>query len=110
MKMASRIKQVRELTGKRQAEVAALLNITQQAYCGLEQSADNAKLETLRRFCRVMEIDIAYLISEAIPITRETLTKYGRKGCGEVILNYEKMEKQVEVFAGMQNKIQEQLR
>ncbi len=32
--MAARIKQVRELAGKRQAEVAALLNITQQAYFG----------------------------------------------------------------------------
>ena len=89
--MASRIKQVRELTGKRQAEVAAMLNITQQAYCGLEQSADNAKLETLRRFCRVMHIDIAYLISEEIPINGTTLSKFGRKGCAELISNYEKL-------------------
>jgi transcriptional regulator with XRE-family HTH domain len=103
MKMASRIKQVRELTGKRQAEVAALLNITQQAYCGLEQSADNAKLETLRRFCRVMEIDIAYLVSDAIPITHLTLTKYGRKGCAEIISGYEQMEKETQLFAGLQN-------
>ena len=107
--MAARIKQVRELAGKRQAEVAALLNITQQAYFGLEQSANNAKLETLRRFCRVMEIDVAYLVSESIPITHETLTKYGRKCCAEIISNYEKMEKQVEVFVGLQSKIQNQL-
>ncbi len=107
MKMASRIKQVRELTGKRQAEVAAMLNITQQAYCGLEQSADNAKLETLRKFCRVMQIDIAYLVSEEIPITTKTLSKFGRKGCAELISSYEKLEKEAEILAASKEKQQQ---
>lgn len=96
MKTALRIKKIRELAGKRQSEVAALLNVTQQAYCGLEQSADNAKLETLRKFCRAMQIDLAYLISETIPVTAETFEKYGRKGYQEVIADYEKLEKHVE--------------
>lgn len=106
MTMAARIKKVRELSGRRQAEVAALLNITQQAYCGLEQSADNAKLETLRRFCRVMQIDIAYLVSDTMPVTDETLKNYAVKGYSEIISNCEKTKKQLEVFQGIQNQLE----
>jgi len=101
MSMAARIKKVRELSGRRQAEVAALLNITQQAYCGLEQSADNAKLETLRRFCRVMEIDIAYLVSDTLPVSEETLKNYARKDYSEIVSGCEEVRKQLEVFRGM---------
>ena len=96
MKMASRIKKVRELTGKRQSEVAALLHVTQQAYCGLEQTADNAKLATLRKFCTAMQIDLAYLVTDEIPITDETLKKYGRKNFAEIIAGCEELRKQME--------------
>lgn len=103
MSMALRIRKVRELSGMRQAEVAALLNITQQAYFGLEQGADNAKLETLRRFCRVMNVDLSYLVCDEIPVTEETLSKYGRIGFSEVVNRYEKAQQQVELLQGIHN-------
>ena len=96
MEMASRIKKLRELTGKRQSEVAALLQVTQQAYCGLEQSANNAKLATLRKFCNAMQVDLAYLVTDTIPITDETLKKYGKKGFAEIIAGCEELRKQME--------------
>jgi len=97
MSMALRIKRIREINGLSQSEVAASLNITQQAYCGLEKAADNAKLETLRRYCRVMSIDLAYLVTDSIPVTEETLSKYGRKGFSEINSSYETTEQQKEV-------------
>ncbi len=107
MKIASRIKKIRELDGKSQSEVAALLGISQQAYCGLEQEADNAKLETLRRFCRVMKIDLGFLISETMLITEATLNKFGRKNLTEIIYAYERMEHRIEVLEELQNHLQQ---
>lgn len=102
MNISSRIKKIRELSGLRQSEVASRLNITQQAYCGLEQSADNAKLETLRRFCKVMEVDLSYLISSTIPVTEESLKKYGTKDYADIISEFEKTILRLEVLEGIQ--------
>lgn len=103
MTIASRIKKIRDLSGLRQSEVAGLLNISQQAYCGLEQSADNAKLETLRRFCRVMKVNLSYLISDTLPVTEETLNKYGGRDYADIIAEYEKTTQRLEVIGGIKN-------
>lgn len=85
MRMASRIRKIREISGLKQAAVAASLQITQQAYFGLEKSADNAKLGTLQRFCKVMNIDIAFLVAEDIPVTSENIEKFGRRRYYDII-------------------------
>lgn len=85
MRMASRIRKIREISGLKQAAVAASLQITQQAYFGLEKSADNAKLGTLQRFCKVMNIDIAFLVAEDIPVTAENVEKYGRRSYYNIV-------------------------
>ena len=74
---------------------------------GLEQEADNANLETLRRFCRVMKIDLAFLISETMLITEASLNKYGRKNLTEIIYTYERMEHRIEVLEELQNRLQQ---
>jgi|ERR1043165_195344 transcriptional regulator with XRE-family HTH domain len=100
MIISARIKKIRELSGLRQSEVAGRLNITQQAYCGLEQSANNAKLETLKRFCKVMQIDLAYLVTDTIPVTEETLNRYGRREYVDILLELERAEKKLEILQG----------
>ena len=64
MSISARIKKVREISGWKQSSVANALNISQQAYSCLEKGADNAKIETLKNFCDVMNIKLAYLTAE----------------------------------------------
>lgn len=99
--MASRIRKIREISGLKQAAVAASLQITQQAYFGLEKSADNAKLTTLRRFCKVMNVELSFLIAEDIPVTAENIEKYGRRRYFDILCEYEQMEKRNTVYHEM---------
>lgn len=98
MKMAARIRKIREISGLKQAAVAASLQITQQAYFGLEKSADNAKLTTLRRFCSVMNVELSFLIADDIPVTAENIEKYGRRRYSDIVSEYELLEQRTEAM------------
>lgn len=97
--MESRIRKVREIRGWKQAAVASSMNITQQAYSCLEQSADNARLDTLRRFCDVMKIELSFLVATNVPVTEETIQRFGTKCLQEVFADFRKMEQRVEVYS-----------
>ena len=98
MTIASRIRKIREVRGWKQTAIASSLNITQQAYSCLEQGASNALLETLKRFCDVMKIELPFLIAVDVPITEETIERYGNKSYFEFISTYRKLEQKVEIF------------
>ena len=98
MTIASRIRKVREVRGWKQTAIASSMNITQQAYSCLEQGASNARLETLKRFCDVMKIELPFLIAVDVPITEETIERYGNKSYFEFISTYRKLEQKVEIF------------
>jgi len=99
MTIASRIRKIREVRGWKQTAIASSMNITQQAYSCLEQGASNARLETLKRFCDVMKIELPFLIAVDVPITEETIERYGNKSYFEFISTYRKLEQKVEIFA-----------
>ena len=98
MTIASRIRKIREIRGWKQTAIASSMNITQQAYSCLEQGANNARLETLKRFCDVMQVELPFLIAIDVPITEETIAKYGNKSYYEFISTYRKLEQKVEIF------------
>lgn len=98
MTIASRIRKIREVRGWKQTAIASSMNITQQAYSCLEQGASNARLETLKRFCNVMKIELPFLIAVDVPITEETIERYGNKSYFEFISTYRKLEQKVEIF------------
>ncbi len=98
MTIASRIRKIREVRGWKQTAIASSMNITQQAYSCLEQGASNARLETLKRFCDVMKIELPFLIAVDVPITEETIERYGNKSYFEFISTYRKLEQKVEIF------------
>ncbi len=79
MEISSRIRKIREIRGWKQTAIAASMKITQQAYSCLEQGADNARLETLRRFCDVTNVSLPFLIATDIPVTEENLQRYGNR-------------------------------
>ncbi len=98
MTIASRIRKIREVRGWKQTAIASSMNITQQAYSCLEQGASNARLETLKRFCDVMKVELPFLIATDVPITEETIERYGNKSYYEFISTYRKLEQKVEIF------------
>lgn len=98
MTIASRIRKIREVRGWKQTAIASSMNITQQAYSCLEQGANNARLETLKRFCDVMKIELPFLIAVDVPITEETIERYGNKSYYEFISTYRRLEQKVEIF------------
>ncbi len=98
MTIASRIRKIREVRGWKQTAIASSMNITQQAYSCLEQGASNARLETLKRFCDVMKVELPFLIATDVPITEETIERYGTKSYYEFISTYRKLEQKVEIF------------
>ena len=113
MTIASRIRKIREVRGWIQTAIASSMNITQQAYSCLEQGASNARLETLKRFCDVMKIELPFLIAVDVPITEETIERYGNKSYFEFISTYRKLEQKVEIFeellTGNENKMNKQV-
>lgn len=96
--IASRIRKIRELSGWKQLAVADSLNISQQAYSVLEKGAENAKLNTLRKFCDVMNVKLSYLMAIDVAITDESMREYGNKGFSEVIASYHKLEQTMVVY------------
>lgn len=113
MTIASRIRKIREVRGWKQTAIASSMNITQQAYSCLEQGANNARLETLKRFCDVMKIELPFLIAVDVPITEETIERYGNKSYYEFISTYRKLEQKVEIFEELltssENKMNKQM-
>ncbi len=98
MTIASRIRKIREIRGWKQTAVALSMNITQQGYSCLEQGASNARLETLKRFCDVMNVDLPFLVAVDVPVTAETLVAFGEKNYNEFLTTYKKLEQKIEIF------------
>lgn len=98
MTIASRIRKIREIRGWKQAAIASSMEITQQAYSCLEQGASNARLETLKRFCDVMKVELPYLIAVDVPITEETLTRFGERNYNDFLVSYKRLEQKIEIF------------
>ena len=98
MIIASRIRKIREIRGWKQVAVATAMNITQQAYSCLEQGANNARLETLRKYCNVMNVELAYLVATDVPVTEETLDRFASTNYNDFLVSYKKLEQKLEIF------------
>jgi transcriptional regulator with XRE-family HTH domain len=98
MNVAIRMRKVREVKGWKQSAVASSMQITQQAFSYLEQGSGSPRIDTLSRFCDVMDVQLHFLLSEDVPVTEETVAKYGRKTYSEFISEYAKLEHGVEMF------------
>ena len=92
MNIATRMRKLRELMGWKQSAVASSMNITQQAFSFLEQGNGSPRIDTLMRFCDVMNIQLHFLLSPDVPITEETVKRYGTKPYSDFINEYQKLE------------------
>jgi transcriptional regulator with XRE-family HTH domain len=96
--IATRMRKVREVTGWKQSAVAESMKITQQAYSFLEQGHGSPRIDTLKRFCEVMKIEISFLLAFDVPITDENIDKYATKGFGDLITEHKRLEQKLEFF------------
>jgi transcriptional regulator with XRE-family HTH domain len=101
MFIAPRLRKIREIRGWKQASVAAAMHTTQQSYSSLEQGTGYPKIDTLKRFCDVMNVQLHYLMAVDVPITEESLEKYGSKDFAELISDCAKLEQKLEVFSSI---------
>ena len=98
MFIAPRMRKIREIRGWKQTSVAAAMNTTQQSYSSLEQGTGFPKIETLKRYCEVMNVELHFLMATDVPVTEENLERYGSKGFAELIDDCRKLEQKLEVF------------
>jgi transcriptional regulator with XRE-family HTH domain len=98
MFIAPRLRKIREIRGRKQASVAAAMHTTQQSYSSLEQGTGFPKIDTLKRFCDVMNVQLHFLMATDVPITEESLDRYGSKDFSELISDCHKLEQKLEVF------------
>jgi transcriptional regulator with XRE-family HTH domain len=96
--IATRMRKVRELRGWKQAGVADSMKISQQAYSFLEQGYGNPRVDTLKRFCDVMKIEVSFLLAFDVNVTEESIERYGTKGFADLISEHKMLEQKLEFF------------
>ena len=96
--LATRIRKIRMLRGLKQSNVAHDMNITQQAYSFFEKAHNSPRIDTLDRFCKIMKIEIGFLLAFEIPITQENMDKYGTKGLSDFINEHKTLRQKLEFF------------
>src|SRR5580698_4908937 len=92
MSLSERIRKIREYRGLKQVAVASEMNITQQAYSWLETKSGNIKVETLKRFCEVMKVDLPFLMATDIPINPENMETFARMSYSSVFEDYKRLK------------------
>jgi transcriptional regulator with XRE-family HTH domain len=98
MQLHERIKKIREYRGLKQLNVAAEMNITQQAYSWLETKSGNIKLETLQRFCEVMQVDLPFLMAYEIPINPENMETFAGSSYSRIFEDYKRLKHRVDSY------------
>jgi transcriptional regulator with XRE-family HTH domain len=92
MNIAVRMKKVREVMGWQQATVASSMQISQQAFSFLEQGSGSIRIDFLSKFCEVMNVQLHYLMAVDVPVTRETLEKYGSISFSQFIADHDHLQ------------------
>lgn len=104
MDITTRMKKVREVKGWKQSAVAASMQITQQAFSYLESGGGSPRIDTLTRFCDVMNVQLNFLLAVDLPVTEETVNKYGTKSFSELVNYHSNLESNTERFNRVMSK------
>lgn len=98
MSLSERIRKIREYRGLKQVVVAQEMKITQQAYSWLETKSGNIKVETLKRFCDVMKVDLPFLMATDIPVNDENMGMFEKINYSVVFEEYKKLRSKIETY------------
>jgi transcriptional regulator with XRE-family HTH domain len=92
MTISERIREIREFRGLKQISVASQMNVSQQAYSVLEQKSANYRIDTLRKFCSAVNIDLPFLLSLELPISDENMKLFDLHNTSQVVDEYKKLK------------------
>jgi len=98
MTISERIRKIREYRGLKQVTVANDMHISQQAYSWLERKSGNIKVETLKRFCDVVKIDLPFLLAGEIPVTDENMQTFDKMNYSLVFDEYKKLKSKISTY------------
>src|SRR5579862_5376884 len=98
MNISERIRKIREYRGFKQVTVANEMHISQQAYSWLERKSGNIKVETLKRFCDVMKVDLPFLLASEIPVTDENMKLFDNANYSAVFEDYKKLKTKLSTY------------
>lgn len=96
--ISERIRSIREYRGFKQISVASEMQISQQAYSFLERKAGNVKMETLKKFCAVMKIDLPFLLATDIPVTKENMETFDHLNYSTVFNDFKTLKAKAEAY------------
>ncbi len=98
MTISERIRKIREYRGLKQVTVANDMHISQQAYSWLERKSGNIKMETLKKYCAVIKVDLPFLLATDIPVTEENMKTFDALNYSLVFEEYKKMRRKAETY------------
>lgn len=98
MTLSERIRKIREYRGLKQTVVANEMHITQQAYSWLETRSGNIKVDTLKRFCDVMKIDLPFLMATDIPVNDENMGMFEQLNYSVVFEEYKRLRNKIQTY------------
>ncbi len=99
--IANRMHQIRQLRGYKQAVVAELMGITQQAYSIMENSDASMGILTLMRFCKAVEVPVWFLVATKVAVTQENMDLFCSKDMAAILKEYSMLQYSVSQYAGM---------
>lgn len=85
------------MCGWKQTAVAQALNITQQGYSSLETGGDNAKLQTLKKFCSAMGVTVEFLVSD-VEVTEDNIQRFGKRTFYDIAMEDAKLRAKVQAY------------
>lgn len=85
MSIGLRLRAVRQIRGWKQIVVADSMHVTQQTYSKLERGKGSPEVDTLKRFCNIMNVQLHFLLAMDVPVTEENLEKYGTQEFSKII-------------------------
>ena len=96
MSVGIRMKEIREFLKLKQYYVAELIDVSQQGYSALERDLCSPRIDTIKKFCNVMGIQLYYFLAFEVPVTQENMKKYASRPLKDVINEMKRMEKQID--------------
>ncbi|MBL0309808.1 MAG: helix-turn-helix transcriptional regulator [Bacteroidetes bacterium] len=104
LSISDRIRTIREFRGFKQISVANDMQISQQAYSFLERKAGNVKMDTLKKFCNVMKVDLPFLLATDIPVTKENMETFDRLNYSSVFNDFKLLKAKAEAYESLLQK------
>ena len=77
MLIGPRLRAIRQIRGWKQIIIAESMHVTQQTYSKLESGKGSPEVDTLKRFCDIMNVQLHFLLAVDLPVTEENLERYG---------------------------------